>query len=286
MPISKLLATPAALPSISQVVSELIASFDREDVTLADIARQLASDPVISAKTLRLANSAYFHVSRQIATVDDALAMLGLAMVRNLVLGQGLSTAFKNVHGLDLAQFWRHSLYTASTARWLAMHGQTNADLAFTVGLVHGLGQLVMHSVLGAELAALNERCHPLAAERAQAERDLLGYDHAQVSAELARQWKFPAAIADPLALVPQPDAQLSPVAALVHLGAWRARAELLPAPPEALAASFPQDVAQALALALQWDAEQATLVMTEHGEAVPMPPMAELCGGLALMLD
>jgi c-di-GMP-related signal transduction protein len=105
-----LFAVPANLPTIPKVVQQLIQSFSRDDVSVDDIASKLAADPVLSAKTLRLANSAYFHASRSISTVDDALRMLGFVMVRNLVVGCGMTGAFKAVQGMDLPQFWRYSL--------------------------------------------------------------------------------------------------------------------------------------------------------------------------------
>ncbi|MFX5494099.1 HDOD domain-containing protein, partial [Acinetobacter baumannii] len=87
-------------------------------------------------KLLRLANSAFFHASRTIGTVDDALRMRGVIMVRNLVLGNGMVAAFKSTRGMELPQFWRHTLYTAVAARWLSMHagihGEDNGDAVFT----------------------------------------------------------------------------------------------------------------------------------------------------------
>ncbi len=130
MSIQTLFAEPAALPTVPKVVQQLIQSFEREDVSVDEIAEQITSDPVISAKTLRLANSAYFHMSRQISTVPDSLRMLGFVMVRNLVLGLGVVGAFKHVKGLDLSQFWRHSLNTARqvqeslSERFVALAGQ------------------------------------------------------------------------------------------------------------------------------------------------------------------
>ncbi|MFX5622678.1 HDOD domain-containing protein, partial [Acinetobacter baumannii] len=77
-------------------------SFNSEEVSAQDIAHQIAADPTLTAKLLRLANSAFFHASRTIGTVDDALRMLGFIMVRNLVLGNGMVAAFKSTRGMEL----------------------------------------------------------------------------------------------------------------------------------------------------------------------------------------
>lgn len=286
--IETLFATPFALPTVPKVVQQLIQSFEREDITVGGIAEQLAADPVLSAKTLRLANSAYFHASRQIATVDDALRMLGFVMVRNLVLGLGFAQAFKDTPGLDLPQFWRYSVHSACGARWLAQAGDHNADMAFTVGLVHGLGQLVMHAVLRDKLLALDRQCPPLAAGRAAAELAEFGYHHGEVGAELARRWKFPAAIAAPLAHIPAPAGSGGPMpmAALVHLAVWRARAAALATPGAELVASCPRAAAAAIGWRAGWLEAAGTLSIECAGQALTMPPLAELSSGLEALVD
>ena len=120
MDIKSLLDQPHKLPNVPAVTQKLIASFSDEDVSFKQIAEQITADPALSAKLLRLANSAYFHLSRTIGTVDEALQMLGFVMVRNLVMGNGMSHAFRNTKGMDLQQFWLYNLYTASSSRWLA----------------------------------------------------------------------------------------------------------------------------------------------------------------------
>lgn len=287
MSIEALFAVPANLPTVPKVVQQLIQSFSRDDVSVDEIVSTLAADPVLSAKTLRLANSAYFHASRSISTVDDALRMLGFVMVRNLVVGCGMTGAFKAVPGVDLPQFWRYSLNTACTARWLAQAGSHNADLAFTVGLMHGLGQLMMHVAAPAAMKPLDRTCHPLATERAALEQAELGYHFGEVSAEMARRWKFPAEVADPLALaaLPQTGQAFEPLAALIHIAAWRARVQALHLDPEAALPSWPARAAAALDLPLAWLPDQATLGGDHPALMPPMPPLEELSRGLDSML-
>lgn len=288
MSIESLFAVPAALPVVPKVVQQLIQSFQRDDISIDEIAAQLAADPVLSAKTLRLANSAYFHVSRRIGSVDDALRMLGFVMVRNLVVGSGVAGAFKAVPGFDLPQFWRYSLHTACTARWLAQQRQLNTDLAFTVALVHGVGHLVMHAVEPAAMKALNQQVHPLAGARAQAEQKALGYHNGEVSAELAQRWQFPSEVVEALRRCPAP-AQSQPLnqqAALVHLGAWRARIEALKLDDQQAEADCPVEVVNAMRMNLAWSAPMHTLVLDANSAATPLPDLAELSAGLEAMFE
>ncbi len=284
MTLAALFSKPAALPVVPKVVQQLIQSFQRDDISIAQIAEQLAADPVLSAKTLRLANSAYFHVSRHIGTVDDALRMLGFVMVRNLVVGCGVSGAFKGVQGIDLPRFWRHSAHTAAVARWLAPHAQLNSDQAFTIGLLQGVGQLVMHAADAAHVRPLDDACDPLSRERAALERERLGYHHGEVGGELARRWNFPPAISDPLSQAPMPPdkGRLEPQAALAHIAAWRSRIDVLRLTDEQAQAECPLAPAKALGLELAWC--EGRLDIEGHDGPATMPPLADLGSGMESM--
>jgi HD-like signal output (HDOD) protein len=116
------------LPSIPKVVQEVIESFNNDSVSIEEIAKKLAADQVLSAKILRLANSSYYHVSRTIGTVDDAVLMLGFMTVRTLVVSTGMAGSFKKLPGVDLKLFWRYSLDTAIVAKWLAKQKQVKLN--------------------------------------------------------------------------------------------------------------------------------------------------------------
>jgi HD-like signal output (HDOD) protein len=287
MDLKSLLDQPSKLPTIPKVTQQLMESFSSEDVSVAEIARQLATDPALSAKLLRLANSAYFHVSRTIGTVDDALRMLGFVMVRNLVLGNGMVAAFRNTPGMDLKQFWRYNLYTACAARWLAGAAGGNADLVFTIGLLHGIGHFQMHTGMPAVMAPLDQQLAVLADGRAELETQALGFHHGAVAAALADIWRLPSPIIQALRDVPQPllSPEFSELAAYVHLGAWRARVDVLAMSDEAALASYPVDVGRRLRLAPTW---LPVLAGQSPGltRSTLMPPLAELSEGLDAMLD
>jgi HD-like signal output (HDOD) protein len=274
MDIKSLLDQPHKLPTVPAVTQKLIASFSDEDVAFNQISEQISADPALSAKLLRLANSAYFHLSRTIGTVEGALQMLGFVMVRNLVLGNGMAAAFRNTQGMDLQQFWRYNLYVATASRWLAGRAETNADLVFTVGLMHGLGQLQMHVAAPQAVVPLDKTLHVLDAGRAALEQETLGFHNGDVAAELAKLWNFPEPIVLALGQVPAPLGApvFSDAAACVHLGTWVARNAILQTPLEHAQASFPTAVA-------------AKLGITQELLETDMPPLAELSAGLDDML-
>jgi putative nucleotidyltransferase with HDIG domain len=253
MQLDALFQQAQALPTIPKVAQQLIQSFNDEDVAVSDIIRAIATDQVLSARLLRLANSAYYHVSRTVASVQDAVTMLGFINVRTLVISTGLTGGFKSIPGMDLKRFWRHSLHTSVAARHLAKQLELNSDLAFTVGLMHAIGQLVMHVAMPEAMLQADKTLNALDPRRVALEQQSFGYSYFEVSAELARRWKFPEEFARAIAAAKQPldDGVLDPVGALVHIAAWRSRAEENHLNAEEIEAGWPADVGARLGLPL-----------------------------------
>ncbi len=273
MTLQDLFDNSTALPTAPKVVQDLIQSFDKASVSTEDVAKKVSLDPVLSAKLLRLANSAYYNVSRSIGTVEDAVLMLGFVAVRTLVISSGLVNSFKAVTGLELQQFWRYSMHTAVAAKWIAKKTRDNQELAFTIGMMHAIGQLLIHSAMPEQAQALDQETPPLDARRLAVEKTAFGFGYADVGAELARRWQFPSTFSDAIEAFPAPLAQepVNRLAAVVHLAAWRARAQLEQLDAEATAAALPRDVAEAIGL------DPDTLVDD-------MPPLDELSAGLEEM--
>jgi HD-like signal output (HDOD) protein len=285
MNLKSLIDQPSKLPTVPRVTQRVIASFSSENVTLGEIAELIEADPVLSARLLRLANSSYFQVSRSIETVDDAIRILGMAMVRQLVLAGGLMGSYSNIPGMDLHQFWTYSLYTACTARWLAAYSDADLDLSFTLGLMHGIGQLHLHSVAPAAAVALDQRAHVLSPERLRCETESLGFNYLDVSAALAGVWNFPQSLAEPLRRIGDPlsSPAFSAVAAIVHLGIWHARNVLFEVPPEDFHVHYPHAVGTRLEIASSWVLPQSSPFSKA---ALPtIPALHELSHGLDEML-
>ncbi|MDE2593318.1 MAG: HDOD domain-containing protein [Burkholderiales bacterium] len=274
MQLEALFKQPQALPAVPKIVHELIDSFNDGDISIDEIAKKIAADPVLSARLLRLANSAYYHVSRSVGTVNDAMTMLGFVTVRTLVISSGLTGGYKSMPGLDLGQFWRYGLHTAAVAGWLAKKTGTNADQAFTVGLMHAIGQLVMHAGMPEQMLQLDKQAGPLDPRRLDMEKNSFGYNFADVGAELARQWRFPHAFVDAIKYFPEPLSaeKFDAAAGVIHLAAWRARGEHNKLNADELAGTIPAEVCKKLGL------NPETLLKE-------LPPLSELCEGLDSLL-
>ncbi len=184
------------LPALPAVVTELLVCFEQEDVRTDAIAERIARDQAIAARTLRVANSSFYGMPREVRSIREAIGVLGLRSARSLVTAVALRNRFANVEaaGLDLDEFWRHTIATALAARALARVLRIGQDEAFTAGLLHDIGRLVLATGYAEYAEATGRACDddcPLV----EAERAVLGIDHAIVGEALARHWRFSAAI-------------------------------------------------------------------------------------------
>lgn len=245
MNMQQLLDKPNVLPSIPKVVQELINSFNEESPEISDIAKKIALDQVISAKVLRLANSARFGAARQVASIDDAAVRLGLNSLRTLVLASGLTGAFTEVPHLDLSHFWLDSFDTGAIAKELAKLAKLDPETAFTCGMLHNIGLLMIHCGLPDSAKKVVD----IVAEgnnRDEVEAEILGFSYPEVGAELAKRWCFPNDIQAAIRYQTQPAQEKAfyPYAALIYLST---RVKVLLHEEEQPTVEWPSDLAQQL---------------------------------------
>lgn len=182
------------LPDVFIRINQLVKS---PDSTTADIAQAVGQDPAFTVRLLRVANSPYYGLSSTIDTVTKAVAIIGTGQIRNLALSTAVAISFSGLSNklVSMDNFWRHSLYCGLAARKLArLAGKCDAEALFTAGLLHDIGELVIFNRMPdqaqASLLLVLDSADELALYRA--EQQTMGFDHAQVGGELARQWKLP----------------------------------------------------------------------------------------------
>ncbi len=209
------------LPPLPRAVSELLASFSREDVDVEQLARQISHDQAISARVLRVANSSFYGLQNKVATIQEAVVVLGFRAVRSMVLAVGMNSAFQTeqCRGFDAEVYQRHCVGTSLAAWNLAEMGGCNRDLAFTAGLLHDIGQLALASNFPIEYAKALDYQRKHDCFTVVAERDVLGVDHAQVGGLLAESWHFPASLYDAVTGHHEPAAaEADSLANLIHV--------------------------------------------------------------------
>jgi putative nucleotidyltransferase with HDIG domain len=181
------------LPSLPAVVMELLSSIEQENIDISVLAKKVSYDQALTAKTLRLANSSSYGLQVKVATIQQAITFLGFQTTRNLITAAAVTGCFPNglCPGFNDKAFWRHSIATAACARSLARRLRFNQDVAFTAGLLHDIGRLVLvtgHPQAYGEVLAWREKQD---GEWLDAERAVLGIDHVVAGVALAEHWNF-----------------------------------------------------------------------------------------------
>jgi len=218
----QVLAEIRDLPALPAAVTELMLSLGDGAASADRIAEKISRDQALAAKALRLANSPFYGMPRQVSSLAEATSVLGLRMLRSVATAAGLSGAFTSPagSGLDFSAFWRHSIGTALCAQELASALELDADTAFTLGLVHDIGRLLLASRFPARYAEVLElQSKQPGLLTAEAERAVMGLDHAAVGGLIAEHWRFAPAFAQ--AIVTHhapPDDNADPALDVVHV--------------------------------------------------------------------
>ena len=183
-----------SLPSLPSVVMELLASMGQEDVNMDEVANKIAKDQALAARVLRLANSSFYGMVKQVSTIHEAITILGFRTVRGLATTAALVGSFRGQGkgAFDVTPIWRHSIAVAVCARALASHLKINPELAYTTGLLHDIGRLVLVTQFqaGYESTLAYRELHDCTL--LDAEQAVLGMDHAAAGEVLMKHWKFP----------------------------------------------------------------------------------------------
>ena len=239
------------LPSIPDLAHSLIATLNDEDASIEEISDLITRDPAISAKLLRLANSAQFGLPRGVGNIEDAIAMVGMNKVRTLALGACLGSSFPNMKGLDTHSFWKTSMACAGYAEWMARKLGVDAPMAWLTGMMLRLGELLIAQAEPKTLLAI-EQLPTAPGLRWQRERQLIGFTEGELTAELARRWNFPMQMVQALQRAADPlvEQAYSRLGAIVHIAGLLA--DTPNAGPEQVPA-LPSDVLLALDLAPAW---------------------------------
>jgi HD-like signal output (HDOD) protein len=247
---SELLSARFTLSSRPKAVALLLLELSRPEPDLRRIDQLVSTDPALAMRMLQAANASYFKLTGQVHGISEALAVLRLGQVQAMVASAASLANLPGSAGIDMVQFWDYSYDCAKVARALAGLVRQNHQAAFTCGLIHAVGELAMRTAM-TQVVALDADAPPLAFKRWRAERRAVGFCYTEVSAWLARQWHLPTLIADALlfAHAPLQSDAFEPLAGVIHLAIWRARARHARLSENAMTVSFPSLEAEVLGL-------------------------------------
>jgi putative nucleotidyltransferase with HDIG domain len=212
------------LPPLPQALREVMQALQHENLSANRSIELIEHDQALAARTLRIANSAFYGAPGRVARVGDAVRMLGLRTVSGVMTAAVLrgSLRVERCPEFHFDGYWRHAIGTALAAQMLAPGAGLDADEAFIGGLLHDIGQLVLaaHYPEQARQSLIKARKDDLFSE--QAELAVFGLGHSTIGSMVAQHWRFPTVICQAIALhhapEPAPAGQRLSLSGLVHV--------------------------------------------------------------------
>ena len=217
-----------AVPMLSPSASRLVQLSSAPDHELGEVIDLVKTDANLTARVLKVVNSAAFGLINSISSVDRAVSFLGERIVVSIALGDCASKLFeKQLDGYEAAggDLWKHDLRTAIAAREVVVQTKLaiSPDLAFTAGLLHDIGKALISDYLrGTASEAIQLISAQDSKDYLDAEERIIGFDHTQAGFELAKEWRLPEELAEVILYHHHPaDAseEFRPLVYAVHLG-------------------------------------------------------------------
>jgi HD-like signal output (HDOD) protein len=209
---------PPSPQPFSPVAVQVLRRVDDPECTVSEIAQLISLDPVLASSVLRLANSSFYGLSREVGSVADAVAVLGTRAAARLAACAALAEPLKAADASHARERWQHYAGTAVFARRLLAGDDALADLAFTAGLLSDVGQVHLLQRHGAAYLRLLDECTDDALLQREAEH--FGQAHDLLGAALLDAWGLPAPVVDAVRHhhAARPLAQLTPLQQAVWL--------------------------------------------------------------------
>lgn len=191
---SALLDDEPELFTLPVIVNDLLALIDAPDARVEEIVDRVEGDASLTARVLRLINSPYYSLPVKVDSVQNAISLMGLQSLRDLVIATKVAEKFRDFPGglVDVRSFWHNSLFAASVARDLYRALGLKRDNLFAVALLHHLGTMVMLQKLPRQMEAILKSVRGNYTDLFDAEMAEFGYSHADVGAELLNSWGMP----------------------------------------------------------------------------------------------
>ena len=184
------------LKPIPPVAAQIMALAEDENSSMSEIADLIVYDPSITASMLKICNSVYFGLSRKVESVRDAITLLGLDQMVELVLLNGTAENFKDEpdgYGLGEGELWHHAVLSAHVAKVLAEnHGLANKKhLIFTAALVKDIGKIIMGRFVAFSYEKINILVNSKGYSFNEAEKEVIGMNHEELGALVGKKWQF-----------------------------------------------------------------------------------------------
>lgn len=184
------------LPEVPQIAFKVISLLNNPETDAGDLAEAISTDQALTAKLLRLCNSAFYGLQRKVKTISEAVVIVGFGTIKSMVMmitTQGTMNKGLIGYRIGPGELWNHSLGTAEVAKNLAAKvGYREPEEAFIAGLIHDIGKMVLNQHALPEVYKATNLFQKGEMPLDQAEQLILGFDHAAIGAALVEKWNFP----------------------------------------------------------------------------------------------
>ncbi|MGE3234878.1 MAG: HDOD domain-containing protein [Thermoleophilia bacterium] len=214
----------AELPPMPASISDVIAACDDQDMTVGQLSQVILRDQSLTANLLKLANSAFYGHARRVTTATEAVVLLGFSAIKSLAISSHTSRLLNGAlpgYGLQQGELWRHSIAVAFTARRLAVEIKlAPVEEAFVAGLLHDIGKTILSGYMENAFDEVTRIAQERRMPFHEVETELLGFDHAELGAQVAAAWSFPPELEEAIRYHHSPnEARLKPALShCVHL--------------------------------------------------------------------
>lgn len=180
------------LPAMPIVATKVMQLIEDEMVTAEDLAKIVASDPVVAARVLKMTNYSFYGCSRQVTSLPRAIAIIGFNTLKSLVLAASVKDLFKS-NGLTGKMLWEQSFGAGLAASIIARHVKgLNAEEAFLAGLLQDIGKIILHHFDQDRFQTVIEHYYNEGITFDEAESQIYPFNHAELGGYVLKKWNFP----------------------------------------------------------------------------------------------
>ena len=185
----KLISKAGDLKVLPFVARKMMDTIGKQMASISDLAEIIEKDQTISARILKISNSPFYGLRQEVTSINQAILILGLRTIRSLVLSVSTRAIYKKF-GITEQKIWEHSVGAAIGAKLVsAEFGDELVEVAFTGGLMHDLGKVVMNNETPEAFAEVMMRTYNEGLDSITAEMDVYGYNHSEIGARVAEKW-------------------------------------------------------------------------------------------------
>jgi putative nucleotidyltransferase with HDIG domain len=218
------------LPSFPEVVHKVLKMIRNPDVDFRDLSKEIVKDPGLTSDIIRLSNSAYYHPTKEIRSIEEAIKILGLNTLKEIILvaaARGILKQPVDGYKLESRDMWEHSLMVAYLSMKITEELKLNnppKDVSFTTGLMHDCGKIVLASTFKKAILLIQQEYQKNnEISFITLEKKYIGYSHPEIGAFLLKKWNFPEELIDAVLHIYEPEkSKINPtLTSIVHIANW-----------------------------------------------------------------